>query len=491
MDYKQRNLKLQFAVLFMKKNNPKKKSYKCNHAKLKHEKYIKRKKKKIEKLKGWLKFLTNIDENIKANNHQAITSKLRQINEVKKFGPKPEYSEIIKYIANKKDAFSKETRPKKENGYFLVPEIFSLTENYAISFSFIKRLFFALYHQSAPRIELDYSNCIRIDIDASVCMDIILGEFILHYLESNQKGHPVHITEISPTNFNKPDIQKLLFSIGAFSSIKGFRIDYNDVIPYPLEFGLINHPNAPAIKELHISQMVDYVIKCMAKMKRTLTAEAEADLFNVIGEVLINAEEHSSGDKRFSIGYFQDGQHNGEHIGIFNLLILNFGKSIYEKFSDPKCPNVNVVEEMRALSSKFTKNGLFSNAEFEEQTLWTLYALQEGVTSKADWKRGNGSIRFIDSFFSLKGDNEKDNISCLSIVSGNTRITFDGTYRLIDKVKGKKNRKYKMMTFNKNGIIEEKPDKKYVTFAENYFPGTIISAKICIKEINLEQPDDE
>jgi hypothetical protein len=147
--------------------------------------------------------------------------------------------------------------------------------------------------------------------------------------------------------------------------------------------------------------------------------------------------------------------------------------------------------EMKELSSNYTKKGLFSKAEFEEQTLWTLYALQEGVTSKADWKRGNGSIRFIDSFFSLKGDNEKDNISYLSIVSGNTRITFDGTYRLIDKIKGKNNRKYKMMTFNENGDIENKPDKKYVIFAENYFPGTIISAKICIKEINTEQSENE
>jgi hypothetical protein len=85
----------------------------------------------------------------------------------------------------------------------------------------------------------------------------------------------------------------------------------------------------------------------------------------------------------------------------------------------------------------------------------------------------------------------KDNISYLSIVSGNTRITFDGTYRLIDKFKGKNNRKFKMMTFNRNGDIKQKPDKKYVSFVKNYFPGTIISAKICIKETNSEQASNE
>ena len=48
-----------------------------------------------------------------------------------------------------------------------------------------------------------------------------------------------------------------------------------------------------------------------------------------------------------------------------------------------------------------------------------------------------------------------------------------------------------MMTFNDTGEIENKPDKKFVTFAENYFPGTIISAKICIKEINTEEQNNE
>lgn len=41
---------------------------------------------------------------------------------------------------------------------------------------------------------------------------------------------------------------------------------------------------------------------------------------------------------------------------------------------------------------------------------------------------------------------------------------------------GEHNRKFKMMTFTKNGDIKQKPDKKYVNIVGNYFPGTIISA---------------
>lgn len=468
----------------MHKTNRQQKLYFSLCAKIKHDKFKRRELAKHKLFLGWLKFLSDVRAKAQENNQEYEISSFEKQRHNRRLGPKPELSETIKYLTSKKEAFAGEGKPRSENGYFEIPEKFTLTENYAESFWFLKRLYFALYNQSVKRIEFDYAKCKLIDVDASVCMDILPGEFISHYNNCKRKGHDVKILEIIPVNFSQPHILKILFSIGAFASIKGVSIKFPDIIPYRLCIANNKHPNAPAICEVHITQMVEYIIRCMAKMNRTLTDTAEANLFKVIGEVLINAEEHSTCSFRYSAGYFQDTQENGEHIGIFNLVILNFGKTIYEKFSDPDCPNKAVVEQMKELSNSYTKRGLFSKAEFEEQTLWTLYALQEEVTSKADWKRGNGSIRFIDSFFNLKGDNVKDNISCLSIVSGNTRITFDGSYRLIPMVKGKNSRKYSMMAFNDTGEIENKPDKKYVTFAENYFPGTIISAKLCIKEIN-------
>jgi len=44
---------------------------------------------------------------------------------------------------------------------------------------------------------------------------------------------------------------------------------------------------------------------------------------------------------------------------------------------------------------------------------------------------------------------------------------------------------YKYMTFNESGRIEDKPDSKFVKFIDNYFPGTIISAKILFNEDDL------
>lgn len=162
---------------------------------------------------------------------------------------------------------------------------------------------------------------------------------------------------------------------------------------------------------------------------------------------------------------------------------MNFGKTIYEKFKDPTCPNTDIVDRMKELSNKYTKRRLW-NSKFEEETLWTLYALQEGVTSIAptvNRKRGNGSIRFIESFFNLKGNNiNDDTFSRLNILSGNTNIEFDGKYSIQEK--NNDQNIFKVMTFNNSGNIEDKPDQKFVRYVNEYFPGTIISAKILFNE---------
>lgn len=457
----------------------------------KFRKKLKRKLKKQSVKRGWLKYIADMRSNCKENNLEFTKPSFDVFLQNRSLGEKPAHSEAIEFISSIKDSFSKEELPKEEDGIFIVPEIFSLTEKYDISFKFLKRLFYCLYRQNVETIKIDYANCQRIDVDASACMDIILRDYISYYEKCKRKGHNVKVKSIIPINYQSENILKILFSIGAFSTIRGFKVDFPDIIPYPLCIADSSIQKASEFREVHITEMVDYVLKCMAKMNRTLTPDAEKNLFQVIGEILINAEEHSSCKMRYTIGYFQELNENGQHIGIFHLVILNFGQTIYEKFKDPNCPNKEVVQQMKNLSDLYTKRKLFSKAEFEEQTLWTLYALQQGATSKADWRRGNGSIAFIESFFNLKGSQEKDNISYLSIVSGNTRINFDGTYRIKGVIKGKQKEKFKMMTFNNEGEIENKPDRKFVTFADNYFPGTIISAKICIKDKNTEMSQNE
>lgn len=117
--------------------------------------------------------------------------------------------------------------------------------------------------------------------------------------------------------------------------------------------------------------------------------------------------------------------------------------------------------------------------QFEEETLWTLYSLQDGVTSvsPSSYKnRGNGSCHFIESFFNLRDESSESQLSKMVLHSGYTDILFDGSYGLSDRIVN--GDKYRVMTFNTSGNIEDMPNVKYVKSTNNYFPGTYISANI-------------
>ncbi len=377
-------------------------------------------------------------------------------------------------------------------GTFKVPEIFSLIDCPKESYQFIRNIIGALVLQQYTKIVLDYSECKTVDIGAQVVLDIILKDIIKFFNRCNRfKPTMPKIKEIGGDNVYNENIQKLLFSVGSPAILKTKTIQFPDIIPYELCVHDREKEGDPIKireqKDLDTTKLVDYVLDCLKSLNRTLTSDKLEDLSSVIGEILINAEEHSTTKYRFSIGYFHKLEREGKNYGVFRLAILNFGQTIYEKFKDPDCPNIEVVRNMENLSESYTKRNIFLSRAFEEETLWTLYALQDGVSSIAPTKykrRGTGSISFIESFFNIKGRmKEDDDFSKMTILSGNTNITFDGTYNITSKETD--GEQYKYMTFNKSGSIEDKPDSKYVKFVNNYFPGTLISAKILFNEDDL------
>ncbi len=376
------------------------------------------------------------------------------------------------------------------DGHLLVPTCFSLLDNHKESFDFLKKLFALLYRGKVKKIVLDYKSCERIDVDASICMDIILAEFINYRKICQRKKYMQFLPGgISATNYQRPDILKVLFSIGAYSTLRNVKIDFEDIEPLPV---LINHLKGDGIyakNEIDLTNIVEYIKRCLKRLDQELTVDAESEFYKVIGEVMSNAEEHSTMPFRYAIGFFQERKEDDRHFGIFNFCIINFGETIYDTFKSPGCKNPKVVSRMKVLSEDYTKKGWLRKAEFEEETLWTLYAMQEGVTSR-EKKRGNGSIQYIENFFKLKGNTEVDTVSKMMLMSGNSRILFDGSYKITEKAIPGRQTPFKMITFNDSGQINDKPDKKYVTFAPHYFPGTLISARILIKDNNTNIDTD-
>lgn len=461
-----------------------KQQYISRQAEKKHKKKVRRKKKKY--------FIVFVQPKPKAPKDRR-TKRIYYAPYTPKTLP---YSDAIEHIFNVRKELVRKYHPinffKKEIKID-IPEHFSLVDQCSSSYKFIFDLFFILYHQKYRVITIDYKYCRVLDLDAQVLMDVILKEFIDHYHKCRNAGKPINHPTINLANYNAPEIAKILFSIGSFKIHRKINIDVPHITPYHLCIGSKSNglgDLAGSEKEVHVTELIDYIQNCLSTVNRRLSIDARSELCQVIGEVLINAEEHSTTPNRYSIGFFEDSitDDKTNKQGIFNLAIFNFGKSIYEKFKEPGGAPEHIVNRMQELSSHYTKMSFFHD-NFKEETLWTLYALQEGVTSIADKKRGNGSIRFIDSFFKLKGSGAKqDEVSKLTIISGNTKIMFNGEYGIQPIIKN--GNKFNIMAFNKNNNIEERPDKKYVTFADHYFPGTMIVAKICISEDDLVQTNE-
>jgi hypothetical protein len=366
-----------------------------------------------------------------------------------------------------------------------IPKNFCLNSHRNISLRFIYTLVNTILSDAFRIIIIDYSNCKEIDLSAQIFLDIILIDLFKFRKKRSlySKTRP-YLRTIGGRNIEDENIQKIIFSIGSPAVINKKVHKFDDIIPYKLcihnkEKKSINNDKR---KEIDATDLVQHVISSLETIQKKLSIDTIENLSTVFGEILINAEEHSTQNFRYSTGYFQQISNDKlkSAYGIYHLVILNFGDSIYQKFKSPKCTNFEITDRMAELSKKYTENNWFSKS-FDEETLWTLYALQEGITSIPieDYKRGNGSIRFIESFFNLKSNSQDlDNISRLSLISGNTNIIFDGKYEIRDKLIGKDS--FKVMTFNDSGNIEDKPNRKYVKHIKDCFPGTIISAKILI-----------
>lgn len=368
-----------------------------------------------------------------------------------------------------------------------LPKCFSILSNPKETYDAIKSIVNYLVCQKCSELWIDYCNCESSDLITQIFLDSILRDwdiFIDRCIRANLVQF-IKVGSIGGRNYFNPSIQRMLNSVGSPTILLKRHIDYNQIIPFNLRF--FDHDEhrdieLGAANEVDTTLLLEYVNKCLNRICRELTDDAADALGTVIGETVINASEHSSLKSRYMIGYFEDlSEENTESKhGILNLVILNYGQSIYEKFKYPKEPadvNYECIKQMKELSDLYVRKGFFIPSEFKESTLWTLYALQQGVTIIPNANRGNGTIQFIDKFFAL-GEHDKDKESRMYLLSGNTIIEIDGTYKLDNIADGSTNRM--VMAFNRQGTLREKPDKRYVKFSSHFFPGTAIYARIVL-----------
>ena len=382
-----------------------------------------------------------------------------------------------------------------------VPTLFSLSRTPAESFPFLSDLIRALHKVRAPLLVLDYQHCTQLDLDASVCMDAILRRFIHR---NNMLRH--HYGELAATcairaiNLHHQPVQRFFWSTGAGQSIHKRDLEFPNILRLPLQTGR-QDPTRLGRNEKTVTDLFEHLEKCLACFGKQLTSQDAARFGDIIGEVLDNAEQHSSLPFNYAIAHFEEHHPppadsaassdatlaQGEHYGRFQIVIFNFGQTIHERLKDPvTCLTKDLIHpQMNALSDFYNQRGWYDVRErpFKEETLWTLYSLQDGVSSLRP-DRGRGTIRFITDFLALssKSENKK---SRLTLMSGNTRIHLDGSYGIVEGSNslGETQRR---ITFNEQNDLRYQPDARVVTFVPHYLPGTLLYADIYLTDEHLQ-----
>lgn len=369
-------------------------------------------------------------------------------------------------------------------GRIRIPANFSVTDNPKESYETLQRIISSLFLEKYDTLIFDYNDCHNVELGTQVIQDIILKdytEFLTWLNRKNKRLLPEFTRTFRAEHIYDESVSKMSFSVGSPVNLKIRELSYDDVEKSKLRindeksFAKLQRTREEET-ELEITSLGEYVVNSLLKVNRALTDDEIESLYDVIGEALVNADDHSTTKYRFSIGYFEKRIIENKEVGVFQLAILNLGRTIYQKFHDPDCPNQKHVERMKQLSDKYTQRQWLMPKKFEEETLWTLYALQDGVTSKKE-KRGSGTISIIESFFKIKGNDNSDSFSRMMLVSGSACINFDGTYK-IQKKKDENGKPMSVMTFNKSGNIEDKPDNKYVYCNDSFFPGTLLSVTL-------------
>jgi len=203
-------------------------------------------------------------------------------------------------------------------------------------------------------------------------------------------------------------------------------------------------------------------------------------LGGMLGEVLGNAEDHCSEYSRWFVDgiSFSEKQHGVDVVDL-NIAIVNFGPSMFEGFEETKTENSVNYSKCQKLYEHHKK--MFTPLhKFEKESLFTMYMLNEGISrlKYKDESRGNGTMKFLQSFISLGsfGDIDKRFKCQLNIISGHTVLTCDNEIGIFED--GGMNK----ICLNKEKEMRCLPDKDNLAEFSEKFPGTILECHIYLNK---------
>lgn len=377
----------------------------------------------------------------------------------------------------------KTTLRNKKNETISLPKSFCFIENPE---SVLKTIYKSVkvYTVSQTKfIKINHANVENYNLTAEVLLGIAIQK---SQQFSRINGLKKRVSGTFPIN---DDHRQLVNSIGIVREINGhtkIRLPFSTDKQHLFSRNSINYqrPAASSIDDKAAASRLfaNHVDDCINDLGYCLTKDARDFLMKCLSEVLDNAERHSSilkNDYNWHIrGYLN---HNSKDKN-FEISIFNFGMKMADSF-------LSLDKDSFAFKSVSSYIERFSKTH-DEQLLCTVAALQHRASSKNEDEydtNGQGTVVLIQFFETLYDSfiacGESSLAPAMSIVSGNTHILFDGTYRLKDVCEGSDTGDEKfVIAFNEQNTLECGPDKRYVRLMKDcYFPGVAISIRFPLK----------
>lgn len=359
-----------------------------------------------------------------------------------------------------------------------IPDKFSIISNPKETLKLIRSFpkTIRTHHQKIKEINVDHFRMKEVDLAAESILDFLILDM------ENEEKKKKKKTKFGGHLPSDPKLRRYLRSVGIIknldvkhemlskeeeSNLRIFRMKNKSTLQKV-------NPGTADFKERIVREFVDHINSCLNDHSLELTDSGRASLSQYTGEILGNAEEHS-GLHGWTIAGYLDKDHESH---MSEIAIFNFGKTIAETFKELPLYSY-AYGIVKPYVDAHKKRSLFG-VSWTENDLLTLVALQGHVSSKSTPERpdrGQGTVDLIEFFQNVHQECTKDaGQECqatMAMVSGNTHILFDGTYKMQDDSLGRK-----VIAFNQANDLNEPPDKAYVTnMGDVFFPGVIIGIR--------------
>lgn len=377
-------------------------------------------------------------------------------------------------------------RRRKRTRKVRLPANFSVIENPTETISSIFEVVGACLAPRLGRIVVDATNVARADHGASSVLAAVLREArksIIATLYTAGKSNPLLQLMRAETFDVLPPVDKS--QVGCSG------------LYYPLRRGAGAAPqhDLSSEKELVATEVSDYIQDSLRQYSHQLNDSSAASLASFVGEVLDNAERHS-GDPHWWIAAYSAAPSGteGQRFGLCQITLFNLGRTVADSMKT--CPEGEVRAAVEGLVAKCTHSPNQWGAQLSRDSVWTLAALQEGISSQLE-DEGTGMTHLIQFFQILamgkvRGEYKRGDDRALppremrlAIISGATRILIDGRYYPTRKLQ--MGRKRATIAFNPRNELSRPPDPACVRDLNVCFPGTLITIRFRFDQANLEK----